>query len=49
MRQNKPEPVMTLRRLESQKNRLEKSIQSMHVKLADIEMQIEEEKAKETE
>ena len=49
IRQSKPEPVLTLKRLESQKTRLEKSIQSMQVKLADLEMQIDEEKAKEEE
>ena len=49
IRQSKPEPVMTLKRLESQKKRLEKSIQSMQVKLADLEMQIDEEKARESE
>ncbi len=49
IRKEKPEPVMTLKRLESQKKRLEKSIQSMQVKLADLEMQIEEKKAEEGE
>jgi predicted nucleic acid-binding Zn-ribbon protein len=49
IRQNKPEPVMTLKRLESQKTRLEKSIQSMQLKLADLEMKIDEEKAKDSE
>ncbi len=44
IRQEKPEPVMTLKRLESQKKRLEKSLQGLQVKLADLEMQIEEAK-----
>ncbi|OQY35080.1 MAG: hypothetical protein B6241_02865 [Spirochaetaceae bacterium 4572_59] len=49
IRKEKPAPVMTIKRLESQKTRLEKSIQSMTLKLADLEMQIEEEKSKEEE
>ena len=49
IRKEKPEPVMTLKRLESQKTRIEKSIQSMQVKLADIEMEIEEKKHEEGE
>jgi len=42
IRQEKPEPVMTVKRLESQKIRLEKSIQAMQQKLTDLEMKIEE-------
>ncbi|QEN07597.1 hypothetical protein EXM22_06195 [Oceanispirochaeta crateris] len=42
IRKEKPEPVMTVKRLESQKKRIEKSIQAMQVKLADLEMKIDE-------
>ncbi|MDA3957950.1 hypothetical protein [Oceanispirochaeta sp.] len=44
IRKEKPEPMMTVRRLESQKKRIEKSIQAMQVKLSDLEMQIDEAK-----
>ncbi len=42
IRLNKPEPVMTLKRLESQKKRLEKSIDAMKSKLVELEKQLEE-------
>jgi len=42
IRKEKPEPVMTVKRLESQKIRIEKSIQEMQQKLIDLEMKIEE-------
>jgi len=47
IRKDKPEPVMTVKRLESQRLRIEKSIQSMKQKLIDLEMKIEEAKMKE--
>ncbi len=39
---NKPEPTKTKKKLESEKTRLEKSIHSLQVKLADLEMKIDE-------
>lgn len=42
IQESKGKPDVTLPRLESQKRRIEKSIQNLQQKLADVEMQIEE-------
>ncbi|QEN05813.1 hypothetical protein EW093_14245 [Thiospirochaeta perfilievii] len=40
--ESKPEPKITIKKLESEKVRLEKSIHALQVKLADLEMKIDE-------
>lgn len=42
IQESKPEPQLTLKRLESEKVRLEKSIHSLQVKLAELESKIDE-------
>ena len=41
IRKEKPEAAVTVRRLESQKKRLERNIQNMQEKLATLEVEIE--------
>lgn len=47
IKDSKPEPSMSLKKLESQKKRIEKSIHGLQIKLADLELQIDDFKADE--